>query len=517
MYQIRISFGHAKSFVNSNNFISYVENCPNGFSLEDIFYNDNENIYANTMHGDYLKEIFPHIKSYTLPTTNSFLTCSKQVPHSVECPTLLKEDIKTTTYDFCCHGKLSKGETINFSASKESNSLESNKLPISFSNVDNKMSSLTNIQGTQTLDSTFNGSTESPKSFVESSIVDNINENNRKPISIVNKGTIKDTQTLISTFDENNKLAKSIVDSSNIGDTLGDSNENKYERVSTAEDKVGIKNKKLSTSKLFYEFDVFLIPNQHLLKDSGSDSSNKSSINNVNSYESENKIEESIECMDMDCNPNSFKTLWEPRLCYEVEISPHKDGRKLSSFNVTLDGLENEKNIDKNIKRIEIENEESQVNLNTNKEFRELCFEVNFNPKVQNDKGGRNIVEDKLVNKQNVNIKEIQNEENFETNSNIDSFSNSNVSSNLSEHSITKSNSIDYQLSNEDEPNIMPFLNVESDSLHNQINNQLDSKTYSSKQFTFNPIDPLFLNLYVNYNGHRVGHLKMKTKMDKTD
>jgi len=213
---------------------------------------------------------------------------------SVECPSLLNEDVEKTSFDFCCYSKLSKGETINICASKALDCLESNKLLIPHSNIQKRSSSLTNTS-IQTFASKLSGNDEPTQNFVELSALDNSNKNKFEPTPSLHKDPLKNTQFPKFHFNENEKINENIVESNDVKDTLGDpiidkglkkfdSNENKDTNENTVvsnnvKDTLGDPNidkgwnkiKKLSKPKLLYEFDVFLTPNYGFLSCSNSE------------------------------------------------------------------------------------------------------------------------------------------------------------------------------------------------------------------------------------------------------
>lgn len=375
--------------------------------------------------------------------------CSK-VLNSEECIKVSNEDIKITNFDFCCYGKLSQGEIINFSASRIPECTKPDKQSSKCLELSKQSSHCFKSNKFLT-------------PCIESKEKTNLELNDKILVSNKSSNT-QGTQTLLFTSD--------VVEMGTL------TNENIVEG----------KSKKVQTPRLSCTLDMFVEPNYDLFNNSNSDSMSGSfkSSSSANSIKSENENEREKISGNID---NFLQESWDPRLCYEVEISPRRDGQQYGSFNVSL---ENENPVRKSIiKCVEIKNKQSQAHFSTSKEPKELNFEINFDSKVQEGENKTHSLPQMY--------QSISNDKDSSNNL----LNSVNVSSHFPQQSIVETKSIDYK-------NIMLPSTIEGISKANLLYNENEPEMLSTQNFIFNPLDPLYLNLYVNYDGHCIGELKME-------
>jgi hypothetical protein len=272
-----------------------------GFNLGDIFYNNDENIHSQALQERYLEEIFPCIKSNISSTPNiAIFPCSvhsEQCPkfinneqcsitsYSSKCPKFFNGNIGTRNFDFCCYGKLSQGEIINFSASKISKYLTSNN---------KKLECL---------------------------------KPNKFPIPY-----FKSSKFLPLCFELNKPSTPSLDETKEISYKLFNTQGTQINEETLEE-----QHENVQKPSLVCELDIFVKPNYDLHK--GSISNSVKSSSSANFYMSEkNNNEGKIVEKNVDH--------WKPRLCYEVEISPQRNSIGYEFLNVNL---ENQKNVRKNV------------------------------------------------------------------------------------------------------------------------------------------------------------------------
>ena len=539
-------------------FESFVDKNPSGFNLQDIFNNDDKNSF---IQNHYLEEIFPYVEFFISSNSNNTQSLPFNI-HSEQCPKFVNgeqyskvqnseqysnflnnkpyskvpniehskisnseqclkvldfKNLETKNFDFCYYDKLSQGEIINFSASKNSRYLEPND------KISKNLES--NIQVSKSLESNNQGSK-------------NLESNN------ITIPYFKSSKLPLPCFHESSTPSSS--ESKETPNKEFNTQETQTETFTL--DVVEGKDKNVWKSKLVLcELDMFVEPKFDLFNDSiGGSFKNNSS---ANSYKSENESEQN----EVEENINSpAENPWEPRLCYEVDISPQQDNIGYGSFKVSF---ENEKNVRKNIfKCIEVENKQFKGHFSTNREPKELSFELNLDSKIQKDI-------DKIdVKKENTQIHQNKNnEDHFELNSNMsldlkemnknnksnndinykkenkytshslldinqstknernssyNSYDSVNQSQNSPKYSTNEDKSIDYQIQNKFEQTITSLSTITKDIEKNQLHNQPEPELLSTQSFIFNPLDPLYLNLFVNYDGHQIGQLKMDVNIN---